>query len=73
MQNHIPKVYVCLAVTCHFHFLLNDRDLLPATAVVGGGGGVRNRYQSKSQYRKLTLEKKIILPKILSCLLCVHM
>ena len=28
MQNHIRKVYACLAVTCHLHFWQNDRDLL---------------------------------------------
>ena len=69
MQSHIPKVYACLTVTCHLHFLLNDQDLLCATAVTWGWNG----YQNKSQHRKLTLEKKIILPKVLSCLLCAHM
>ena len=69
MQSHIPKVYACLTVTCHLHFLLNDQDLLCATAVTRGWNG----YQNKSQHRKLTLEKKIILPKVLSCLLCSHM
>ena len=55
MQNHIRKVYACLAVTCHLHFWQNDRDLLRATAVTRGWNGYRN----KSQHRKLTLEKKI--------------
>ena len=32
-QNHIGRVQVCLAVTCHLHFRQNDRDLLCATAV----------------------------------------
>ena len=61
MQSHIRKVYVCLAVTCHLHFWQNDRDLLRATAVTRGWNGYRN----KSQYRKSTLEKKI-LPPLLS-------
>ena len=55
MQSHIRKVYACLAVTCHLHFWLDDRDLLRATAVARGWNG----YRSRSQHRKLTLEKKI--------------
>ena len=55
MQNHIRKVYACLAVTCHLHFWQNDRDLLHAIAVTQGW----NRYQNKSPHKKLTLEKKI--------------
>ena len=58
MQSHTCKVYACLAVTCHLHFWQNDRDLLCATAVTLGWNGYRN----KSQHRKLTLEKKILLP-----------
>ena len=58
MQSHIRKVYACLAVTCHLHFRQNDRGLLRATAVTRGWNGYRN----KSQHRKLTLEKKILLP-----------
>ena len=58
MQSHICKVYACLAVTCHLHFWQNDQDLLCATAVTQGW----NRYQNKSQHRKSTLEKKILLP-----------
>ena len=58
MQSHIRKVYACLAVTCHLHFLQNDRDLLRATAVTRGWNG----YQNKSQHRKSTLEKKILPP-----------
>ena len=58
MQSHIPRVHVCLAVTCHLHFWQNDRDLLRATAVTRGW----NRYWNKSQLRKLTLEKKILPP-----------
>ena len=54
MQSHIRKVYACLAVTCHLHFWQNDRDLLRAAAVTRGWNG----YRSKSQHRKLTLEKR---------------
>ena len=62
MQNHIRKVHVCLAVTCHLHFWQNDRDLLPATVVTRGW----NICQNKSQHRRLTLEKKMkILPPLL--------
>ena len=57
-KSHIRKVYVCLAVTCHLHFWQNDQDLLRATAVTQGWNGCRN----KSHHRKLTLEKKILLP-----------
>ena len=53
----IRKMYVCLAVTCHLHFWQNDWDILHATAVTQGW----NRYRNKSQHRKLTLEKKILL------------
>ena len=58
MQSHIRKVYVCLAVTCHLHFWQNDRGLLLATAVTRRWNG----YWNKSQHKKLTLEKKILLP-----------
>ena len=58
IQSHIRKVYACLAVTCHLHFWQNDRDLLRATAVAREWNGYRN----KSQHRKSTLEKKILLP-----------
>ena len=58
MQSHIRKVCVCLAVTCHLRFWQNDQGLLRATAVTRGW----NRYQNKSQHRKWTLEKKILLP-----------
>ena len=56
--NHICKVSVCLAVTCHLHFWQYDRGLLRATVVTRGWNGYRN----KSQHRKLTLEKKILPP-----------
>ena len=58
MQSHILKVYACLAVTCHLYFWQNDRDLLRVTVVTRGWNG----YRSKSQHRKLTLEKKILPP-----------
>ena len=58
MQNHIRKVYVCLAVICHLRFWQNDQGLLGATAVTRWW----NRYRNKSQHRKLSLEKKILPP-----------
>ena len=58
MQNHMRKVYACLAVTCHLHFWQNDPGLLRASAVTQGWNG----YQNKSQHRKLTMEKKILPP-----------
>ena len=58
MQSHIRKVNACSAVTCHLHFWQDDWDLLCATAVTRGWNGQWNR----SQYRKLTLEKKLLLP-----------
>ena len=57
MEGHIHRVHTCLAVTCHLHFWQNDRDLLRATVVTWGWNG----YQNKSQHRKLTPEKKILL------------
>ena len=60
MQSHIciiHKVHVYLAVTCHLHFWQNDWGLLRVTAVKWGWNG----YWSKSQHRKLTLEKKILM------------
>ena len=57
MQSHIRKVHACSAVTCHLHFWQNDWDLLRASAVTQGWNGYRN----KSQHRKLTVEKKILL------------
>ena len=44
------KVHVCLAVTCHLHFV----DLLRATAVTLGWNG----YRSNSHRREFTQEKK---------------
>ena len=57
MQSHIRTVHACLAVSWHLHLGQSDRDLLCATAVTRGWNGYRN----KSQHRKLTLEKKILL------------
>ena len=58
MQSHIRRVHAYLAGTCCLHFWQIDWDLLHATGVTRGW----NRYQNKSQHRKLTLEKKILLP-----------
>ena len=58
MQSHIRKVHACLAVTCYLHFWQNGQDLLRATAVIRA----RNGYRTKSQSRKLTLEKTILPP-----------
>ena len=57
MQSHIHKKHVCLAVTCYLYFWQKDQELSHATAVTRGW----NRYQNKSQHRKFTLEKKILL------------
>ena len=56
MQSHIHKIHACLAVTCHLHFWQND-NLLCASAAMGWNG-----YQNMSRQRKLTLEKKPLLP-----------
>ena len=53
IRNHICRMHVCLAVTCHLHFRQNNRDLLHATVVIWEWNGYRN----KIQLRKLTLEK----------------
>ena len=55
--SHIPRVHMCLAVTCCQHFWQNDQDILHATAITQGWNG----YQNKNQHRKLTLEKKNLL------------
>ena len=59
MQSHIHRVHVCLAVTCHLHFWQNDQDLFHAVEV--------ERYWNMSQHRKLTMEKKILLPGLKTC------
>ena len=52
------RVNACLSVTCHLHFLQNDRGLLRSTAVTRE----LERAPNKSQHRKLSLEKKILPP-----------
>ena len=47
MQNHILKVYVCLAVTCHLQFWQNDQNLLCATAVTQRWNGYQNKSAQK--------------------------
>ena len=42
---HIPRVYVCLVVTCHLHFGQNKQALLHATVVTQGWNGYRNGHQ----------------------------
>ena len=49
MQSHIRKVDACLAVTCHLHFWQNDRDLLRANAVTGGGTDTEIRVSTESR------------------------
>ena len=68
--NHVPVnstilfkttwirwVHVCSAVTCQLHFGQNDQDLLLTTVVTLGWNG----HWSKSQHKKFTLERKILL------------
>ena len=57
MQRHICQVYAWLAVTCPLHFWQNDQAILHATAVKQGW----NVYQNKSQHRKSTQEKNVLL------------
>ena len=57
-KPHASRVHTCLAITCHQHFWQSDHDLFHATVVRLGW----NRYRNKSQHRKLTQEKKILLP-----------
>ena len=42
---HIPRVYVCLVVTCHLHFGQNKQALLHATVVKQGWNGYQNGHQ----------------------------
>ena len=56
IRSQKRRMHACLAATFKLHFWQNDRDLLHATAVTQGWNGYRN----KSQYRKLTLDKKIL-------------
>ena len=50
-----------LAATSHLHLWQNDQALLRASAAAVTRGW--NRYRNKSQHRKLTLEKNVLLPK----------
>ena len=61
-KPHIVRCVRILAVTCHLHFLQNDRGLLRTTAVAQGWNGYRN----KSQDKRLTLEKKSLPPFLLA-------
>ena len=54
IQTHIHMVHVCLAVTFHLYFWLNDQDLLHATAVTQGWNG----YWNNNQQRKLAWRRK---------------
>ena len=58
MQSRIRRVHACLTVTCcQLHFWQNGPDLSCATAITRWW----IEYWNKSQHRKLTLEKKILL------------
>ena len=39
MSLHAKQGHACLAITCHLHFLQNDRAILRATAVTRGWNG----------------------------------
>ena len=49
---------IIMLFCCNLHFWKKDLDLWSVTAVTQGW----NRYQTESQHRKLTLEKKILMP-----------
>ena len=56
--SHICRIHPCdLAGTCYQHFWQNDQDLYHLAVVIQGW----NIYQNKSQHRKLTLKKGILL------------
>ena len=55
IPTSLGQVYACLVVTCHLHFRQNDRGILRAAAVTGGGTD-----PNKSQHTTLTLVKKIL-------------
>ena len=59
--SHVCLAHACLVVTFPLHFWHSDQDLLRATAVTWGWNGHRNR----NQHKKLTLERKILLPILL--------
>ena len=52
------RVYACLGVTCHLHFLPE----WPGSFTCHCGNTVVERTPNKSQHTKLTLEKKILPP-----------
>ena len=54
----IRKVYACLAVTCHLTFLQNDRDLLRATVVTGGGTDTEIRVSTESRPWRRKLSRR---------------
>ena len=58
IRNYMRRIHVFLDVTCYLPFWQNGRDRVCATAVKLEWNGWRN----KSQYRKLTLEKKLFQP-----------
>ena len=58
IQSCVRRMHWCAAVTCRPNFWQNGWNLLHVTAVTQ----VWNRYCNKSWHRKLTLEKKILLP-----------
>ena len=58
IPSRIHRVHVFLSVTCYLHFWQNKRDILHPTAVLQSYG-----YWNESQHRRLTPEKKILLPK----------
>ena len=48
----------CMRLTCHLHLWQNNRGLLRATAITGGG----KRTTNNRQHTKITLEKKFLPP-----------
>ena len=52
------RIIITINCAIQLHFRQNDRGLLRLTAVTRWWNGYRN----KSQHRKLTLEKKVLLP-----------
>ena len=54
------RLYACLGVTCHLHFLAE----LPGSFTCHCGNTGVERAPNKSQHTKLTLEKKILPPPL---------
>ena len=67
MQSHIHMVHMCLAVTCHLHFWLNDWDLLGATVVAWGWNGEENSLTAPVGIRTCNLSITSPALKPLSC------